>query len=305
MRLAAWLVVAALGTPLLARAGAHPCHCAPCMDLDCDVLGACGIPVPEGVACEDGDPCTFGEQCRDGGNGGAFSVCAGGVPYECVSPPSSCDVTPGQCLGDSRCSYRAGCEPDPTRCTLAAVCDAGTCYRTLAGAGTSCDDRNACTYDDACSVLGDCRGTPHACQASTPCRSTSCFPDGGCRQLDYPEGSACEDGEPCTTGERCTAGECMGQPRVCPLSGCHRDGGCEPGYGCVYDLQPNGTACEAVGTAGVCRSGVCFQVEDAGVPDGGQGPGTGACGCTSGALLVPLAVLLSLAALRRRPGAVP
>jgi hypothetical protein len=307
-RPAAWVALAAAaaalaGAPGPARAGAHPCHCVPCMDLDCDVLGICGIPVPEGVACDDGDPCTYGEQCRDGGGGGAFRACAGGVSYRCETPPGPCDVVPGQCLGDGRCFYRSGCLADPGRCKLAAVCDAGACQLTLADAGTACDDRNPCTHGDACDPAGECRGTPHPCKPNTPCRSTACFPDGGCRQQDFADGLACSNGDPCTVGEVCLAGECVGgRPLECPISGCQRDGGCEPGYGCTYEYHPSGTACDALGSAGVCRSGVCFRVEteDAGEVDGGEGPGTGACGCASGALLVPLAVLLSLVAIRRR-----
>src|SRR5918912_4641305 len=74
-----------------------------------------------GKACDDGNPCTFNDQCTATG---------------CVGTPYTCD--------------------DGNACTAEACDGNGGCiFRPLTG--NSCDDGNACTFGDTCSN-GVCTG---------------------------------------------------------------------------------------------------------------------------------------------------
>lgn len=103
---------------------------------------------------------------------------------------------------------------------------------------------------------------------------------GGCEGAGNvpPDGCACEDdGDPCTTeacvDDACESGSvvpgeaCVGVPGFCDSDGVCRekcparpcfDSTVEIGFGCVYEVRPNGWTCTTEdGSTGVCRDEIC------------------------------------------------
>jgi hypothetical protein len=99
----------------------------PCFVGECNpTTGFCvPEPSPDGVACEDNDPCTATGKC---------------AATKCEAPPKSCsDFNP--CTIDS-------CDPS-----------AGACKHADIGTGSVCDDGNPCTIGDTCNNAA-CVGVP-------------------------------------------------------------------------------------------------------------------------------------------------
>lgn len=84
----------------------------------CEGDGGCTGPALTGTACDDTDPCTFGDLCAAG-------VCLG-MPYSCVD--RDCEVA--FCAGDGGCGYAPKLEG--TTCDGTGRCDAvGVCVKPL------------------------------------------------------------------------------------------------------------------------------------------------------------------------------
>jgi hypothetical protein len=79
---------------------------------------------PDGLACDDGDPCTLDNHCRGG-------ACIGGTP---------------KCPAAGACHEQGACDPDTGECAP----------NTVVADGTACTGTNACK-DYAC-VAGKCHG---------------------------------------------------------------------------------------------------------------------------------------------------
>jgi len=165
------------------------------------VAGTCA-PVTPGGACDDGDPCTVGDQCVDG-------VCRPGPRLEC--PSNACFV--GTCVAGACGSVPVDCD-DRNPCTVD-TCDlVSGCVHTVSTA--PCDDGDACTTGDRCDG-GVCRGTPVVC-GSDECTLGSCRPDDpaadarGCVAVAVGEGEACSDDGVACTDDVCTGGVCLHVP---------------------------------------------------------------------------------------------
>ncbi|MBN1769681.1 MAG: hypothetical protein JXB32_00350 [Deltaproteobacteria bacterium] len=155
----------------------------------------------EGTACDDGDPCTFGEMCADG-------ACVPGSPMDCSALDDACH---------------------------AGACDRtdGTCRAFPLADGTVCDDGDPCTGDGTC-ALGLCGGAaPVDCSAlDDACHAGACDPaSGACRAEPLADGTACDDGVACTGGDACRAGVCTGAPEDADADG-HAAAGCLDGDDC-------------------------------------------------------------------------
>jgi hypothetical protein len=94
-----------------------------CAGVECDACSACVdgrcAPLPDGAACEDGDPCTVLDRCSEGGCGGEERVCDDG--FECTR--DRCDGRSGACVFGPLpgCCERGacsdgGCGPGDPRC---------------------------------------------------------------------------------------------------------------------------------------------------------------------------------------------
>src|SRR5262249_17822956 len=101
-----------------------------CTDDVCDGTGTCRH-IANGAECDDGDPCTPNDTCRDG-------VCVGTGTKACgvVGCSEAPDGTP--CNDDNACT-----SPD--------TCHGGTCVGVPLN-GTACDDGNACTENGQCAA---------------------------------------------------------------------------------------------------------------------------------------------------------
>ncbi len=90
----------------------------------------------DGVACDDGNACTYLDACTNG---------------SCIGLPKTCN--------------------DGNACTTDS-CGGGYCV-FLPGNVTTCDDGNPCTTGDVCSQ-GACSGMAIACDDGDPCTAASC-----------------------------------------------------------------------------------------------------------------------------------
>jgi len=110
-----------------------------CADYFCDGDSTCAVSYLSG-ACDDTDPCTYGETCDGSGS------CGGGTTVDCDSLDWECEDY--SCDGDS------------------------TCDVSVINIGGICDDGDPTTTGDACQPDGTCLGEPDC-----PTTLTSVFSD--------------------------------------------------------------------------------------------------------------------------------
>jgi hypothetical protein len=245
-----------------------------CLAAECvPETGKCiEVAANEGMACNDGEPCTLADSCVSG-------ACVGSVPPNCN------DGNP--CTDDS-CVAGSGCQSVPNSvacndgdaCTTGDTCQAGGCAGTgklacndgnpctddacdpLEGCvfspnAAGCDDGNACTTGDVCKA-GQCTfAAPVKCDDGNVCTSDTCDPAVGCTYAlnDAP----CDDKDLCTIGDHCALGQCIGSGQLaCNDGNACTDDGCKPGGGCTH--TPNSAACDdgnACTTGDTCSKGWC------------------------------------------------
>ena len=251
------------GTALDCSASGDPAACV--VGVCNPTLGACEAqPAGEDSACEDGDPCTWGERCQVG-------VCEGGVPTQ----------------------DGGGCD-DGDACTDGDTCQAGQC----AGAGITCPESSDACQGAACDPAVGCQmvavADGSACESADPCIEDESCQQGVCVGQDVcpcanqADGTACDDGDGCTSGDACQAGACVGAFVDCGgLDGACVVGACDPATGgCVAAPTPTGTSCDdgdPCTDSDACHLGTC-----AGTPKVCEGQ-SGACtvpACVDGACVV-------------------
>ncbi|MFT5429374.1 MAG: hypothetical protein ACI9OJ_000043 [Myxococcota bacterium] len=230
------------------------CHLAQC-NPDTGLCSADAL--PDGSACDDGNPCTEEDECDAG-------VCTGGASQcECESDADCTEKDDDNlCNGalvcvQSQCVIDVNsivvCPPSDEICMVQA-CDPtlGACVQNAADTGTACDDGDNCTSEDGCSPAG-CAGKALNCNDNNLCTDDSCV-DGQCSSV--PNSGSCGDGNPCTVGDTCIDKTCVGTLKSCD----------------------DANAC----TADSCDAGTCFNVAADGACDDGN-PCTGGDACSDGA----------------------
>ncbi|HEY3451405.1 MAG TPA: M6 family metalloprotease domain-containing protein [Myxococcales bacterium] len=245
-----------------------------------------------GVSCNDQNPCTTDDRCRQG-------TCAG-LPKDCgaggtCKSSGYCNLSTGACEGGGNLADGTACE-DGNACTQGDRCQAGACKSGAASSacpapdschegsacnaatgqcdpfpakanGTACNDGDLCTGGDAC-LAGVCLpSTRVSCPAPDSCHGVgTCDSATGKCLSTYPvrpEGSPCDDHNACTSVDACAAGVCKGTPNAstCAADQCHAAGTCSPTTGlCSGTNKPDGTACDdqdANTEADQCTSGLC------------------------------------------------
>jgi hypothetical protein len=146
-------------------------------------------------ACNDGNPCTFGDRCKAG-------VCVG-TPYSC-NDGNVC--TTDTCNGAGGCTFTNNTAP--------------------------CSDGNACTQGDTCSGGICVSGPPTVCNDGNVCTTDSCDPASGCLFTNNNSTASCDDGNACTFADACSGGSCGGTAyscddgNVCTTDACDGLGGC-------------------------------------------------------------------------------
>ena len=202
-----------------------------CTDDFCDSAKGCDqTPILQSLECDDGDPNTRGDRCREGTCQGT-DPCAGVV----------CDPTFDG--GDEECHFERRCDRDLGRCVGHGHFPGKTCTVDTTNEPGTCNQEGFCRATNKC--LGE-NGLPLACPAAPPCHQEGvCDPgDGVCKYEPAPEleGTTCGDGP----------GVCSGQDT------CDAAGTCQPNHVPKGELCGDGpTECSLQDTCdgeGVCQA---------------------------------------------------
>jgi hypothetical protein len=230
-------------------------------------------PVPDGVICDDNDPCIVAEKCMGGScQGGQPVNCNDGNPCTddgCEAPGGCTNITNDEsCEDGDVCTAGDLCQDgickagQPVNCDDASPCTADSCVPATgclhAPTEGACDDGNLCTSGDHC-IDGECLYEAVVlCDDNNVCTSDSCDPVGGCSYIL--NNAPCDDNDLCTTGDHCHLGECVSSATLpCDDGNSCTNDACAPGSGCSFvpnsDECSDGTDC-TVGDK--CSSGWCF-----------------------------------------------
>ena len=231
-----------------------------CNTRICNGTATCKVTPKTGVACNDGNLCTYGEVCDSTG------TCSGGRPIVCkddqcssqvCNGTSMCTITPksGQacedgnpCTHDDSCDSAGHCRPGvgivcvDDACNTR-VCDgSATCKAIPKSMGGACNDGNACTFGETCDGAGNCRpGTSVSC-VSDACNNRVCNGTATCKVTPR-AGNRCDDGQPCSFDDTCKAdGSCVGTSIVC-ASDELAERSCNGGPTCTVKPKP-GVDCD-------------------------------------------------------------
>jgi len=190
-------------------------------------LGCLLTPRPDGISCDDGNPCTYGGVCKAG-------ICRFAIPKNCddANPCTFdwCREGDGKCMHTNTINNSPCLSTDP--CVVIATCQKGKC--TPKGPkwcdckkNADCakfDDGNSCNgvqYCDLDHFPWLCKAKPNSkvvCKpdSDTECAKSTCHPDTGkCYAKKAKEGTACDDGKACTSGETCKDGSCTPEKDSC------------------------------------------------------------------------------------------
>ena len=229
-----------------------------------DACEATAANQPDGTACDDGDPCTDGQDtCLSG-------ICVGSE-MDCTSLDSECTIgvcSLGSCESQNRPTGSACSDGDA--CTLGDTCSAGVC---VSGSPMACNDGRGCT-DDYC-VAGSCQFTVssgclidgscitegaedpnHQCMQCNPIQDTSGW-------SPKPSGVTCDDGSFCNQNETCDgAGNCSGGAVLNCDTDCQYGACSEFTQNCYVDSdKADGTLCDdgdpCTPGSDSCQSGLC------------------------------------------------
>ena len=180
--------------------------------LDNCVDGKCINDCQVGAACDDKDPYTDNDTCRETPSG---CVCQG--KRECYSNNDCVDMNPctvDYCDGQGKCRHN--------------------CYQ-----GLSCSDGNPATQNDVCVLQGSacvCVGTPvmciddKDCDDLNPCTNDACV--SGVCEHQCSINSVCDDGDIWTNNDKCVIGPsgactCQGERAEClDARDCHDQNPC-------------------------------------------------------------------------------
>jgi slime mold repeat-containing protein len=182
----------------------NPCTTDSCVP-DSGVCLSTNAPGP----CDDGDVCTVGDACTNGG---------------CVGMAVACDDD-NLCTMDS-CDRRSGCiyTDISSECNDTSVCTDDSCSPILgcvySNRSLECDDGNFCTADVCDAAMGCVYTTPVSqCDDGVACTRDTCHVATGC--VHTPDDVLCSDHKPCTVN-KCTLVGCTVNPVIangasCPL----------------------------------------------------------------------------------------
>ena len=232
-----------------------------CLSSSCDpATGACSlVPDHSGFACEDGDECTLGDLCSQGGcSPGADRVCNDGNP-----------CTDDSCDPDTGCVFVHNAAPcnDGNVCTTQDTCALGEC---TGGPALLCDDANVCNGDESCDPATGCLGgQPLICDDQNICNGTeSCDPANGClpgAPLVCDDADVCNGDESCDPATGCKTGEAL----ICDDQNiCNGTESCSPALGCqsgetlLCDDQNICNGTEGCDPAKGCQAGASLLCDD-------------------------------------------
>ncbi|WP_224365440.1 putative metal-binding motif-containing protein [Hyalangium versicolor] len=217
--------------------------CSGTADADCDGQAACADTECLNQACDDHNPCTLEDQCKQQVDS---TVKCAGTPKTCQPPNLTCYTN------------ESACNPAT-----------GECVFTQRPANQSCNDNDACTTNDQCGADASCKSTspvrcdnpPSACHVSLGTCDSS---QGTCTYGFKDSSASCDDSNACTQNDRCSgAGSCAGELTAdcVPSDDCHRSvRNCPTSAMCMESVDPAKVyqPCTVASLNGVCRAdGVC------------------------------------------------
>ena len=205
----------------------------------------------DGVACDDEEPCTFGDRCLHGACEGTAYACDDGRPCtdDTCDGAGSCTFArkAGWCLINGQCvqhgkgltgNWCIKCleDVDPFGWTMDAMGD--------------CVDDDPCTTNERCEA-GKCLTEPVVCDDGNPCTTDACVVGAGCQYAA--NFLPCDNGDGCDQGDICIDGQCVGgdQKLQCDDGNPCTADTCDPQTGCHNELL-NGTTCD---DGDVCTDG--------------------------------------------------
>ncbi len=211
----------------LCRGVPIPCPDGETCTLDlCDPIdGRCTWkPMPEGLMCDDGDPCTTEDRCVAGLCAGPTTLCDDGL--DCTL--DACEA--GTCTylpAPRTCATDEGCIPvgSPSPGDPCSLCIATDQLGAAPGSeGQPCEDDGIPCTEDRCDegvcvhadLPGTCHGPTGGCVtvggSLGPC--LLCAATGVAAPVGI--GTPCDDGDACTLDDGCSdSGLCVGQPQAC------------------------------------------------------------------------------------------
>lgn len=219
-----------------------------CTADSCDpATGTCVFDPQDGLACDDGDICSHGDQCVGSSCSGSPYVCNDGLACtdEVCDGDGGCDVElkPGWCRIEGVCHLDGDQNPE----NPCLYCKASVSSDSWTMASGGCDDGDDCTFDDSC-VAGVCQGIEFSCDDGRTCTDDKCRPDGTCTNTYDP-----------LSGECFIQGACVADQGTNPVNECVF---CDA-PGTTWANRPAGTPCTDDGnpaTVDVCDgSGVCVH----------------------------------------------
>jgi hypothetical protein len=239
----------------------------PCEIGVCDLGQGCvPLAVPDGLLCDDDDPCTVQTECADGVCGGGNNLCACLEAADCYEDGDFCNGVPA-CVdlegGGKGCQIASdtvvSCEQPEDPCFIA-VCEPsdGSCSDAVL-AGGSCDDGDACTQGDACDDDGGCAGLAIVCDDGIPCTGDQC--DSGLCVYTSLDGAECNDGDPCTVKDTCFSATCSGEAKSCDDGKLCTIDTCTDESGLCTHTFDDGASCDdasACTEQDLCSQGVCL-----------------------------------------------
>ncbi|MGH2561692.1 MAG: hypothetical protein ACRDJH_21715 [Thermomicrobiales bacterium] len=291
------------------------CQSGLCVDGVCctstcdDPCQACNVPgnlgfcadIADGAACDDGNPCTDNDVCRNGNCHGTPLTCA---RLDQCHDAGVCDPATGQCSHPN--------SPDNTNCGDGQVCCAGICCAVGEEcASGSCQPGQCLGLDQFCDPANNrcCQDEPTFCEATSTCHAanpgsdpTCCHRTGDfctdtcdccdfqlcrnsacCRLSDDPCDAddqccsgVCCDGVCCNDFQACCNGACLAETEPCvgnvPMGGsCEETDDCVPGSGLVC-------ADGGVDDTVVCGDVCCTSTLGASCAPNADGSGCRCCG---------------------------
>ena len=216
--------------------------------------GVCG-PGIDGLACENGDQCTYGGICA----AGSCQVTAYSCDDEldctmdvCLGEKDACTNAPedGWCAIDDECVAAGQMQPGSGDCASCKP-ESNPLGWTDEVDGLSCDDSDPCTLDDQCHS-GACEGTLNDCDDGLVCTLDLCQPDTG--ECEYEL-----DADWCKINDSCyqTGMHPEGPDKDCKI--------CQPDSSTKgWTPDGEGQVCNDLSDCtkqSSCQAGVCFSSE--------------------------------------------
>lgn len=176
----------------------------------------CGDPACDGMACDDGDPCTHTDRCAAGACGGTAITC---TSEACVT--RECDGTP-TCV-ETLATDGTVCTDDGNECTTD-VCRGGACAHDARADGTSLGGFSMCCGGNPVNISTNrshCGGCGLACAGSFGCVLYEGRPACDCTANTDCQGGAgwlCSTTYDltcaCTDDSGCPGGRCLDIPGI-------------------------------------------------------------------------------------------